>query len=59
MPDENKPGDDRHDKFRQRRREFEQACCENMDEFGFEWVEEFTQNGARYLIPGNGTQIQK
>jgi cbb3-type cytochrome oxidase subunit 3 len=29
-----------------RRKEFEQACCEYMDEFGFEWVEEFTLNGA-------------
>lgn len=48
MPAENKLGDDRHDKLRQRRREFEQACCEYMDEFGFEWVEEFTLNGARY-----------
>ena len=32
--------------LRQRRREFEQACCEYMDEFGFEWVEEFTLNRA-------------
>jgi len=46
MPDENKPGDDRHDKLRKSRREFEQACCNYMDEFGFEWVEEFTLNGA-------------
>jgi len=46
MPDENNPGDDRHDKLRQKRREFEQACCDYMDEFGFEWVEEFTLNGA-------------
>ena len=46
MPDENKPWDDRHDKLRKRRREFEQACCEYMEEFRFDWVEEFTLNGA-------------
>jgi hypothetical protein len=46
MSDENKPGNDRYDILRQRRREFEQACCEYMEEFGFEWVEEFTLNGA-------------
>ena len=46
MPDENKPGDDRHTKLRQRRRKFEQAGCDYMDEVGFEWVEEFTLNGA-------------
>ena len=46
MPDENKHGYDKHINLRQKRREFEQACCDYMDEFGFEWVEEFTLNGA-------------
>ncbi|MCG7849818.1 MAG: hypothetical protein MIO93_11670 [ANME-2 cluster archaeon] len=46
MPDGNKPGSDTHAKLTQKRREFEQACCDYMDEFGFEWVEEFTLNGA-------------
>ena len=46
MPDENKPEDDRHDKPRQRRREFEQACCEYMDEFGFEWVGVYAKRGV-------------
>jgi hypothetical protein len=46
VTDENKPEDGRYEKLKQNRRKFEQACCEYMEEFGFEWVEEFTLNGA-------------
>jgi hypothetical protein len=46
MSDENKTGDDINEKLRQRRKKFERACCEYIEEFGFEWIEEFTLNGA-------------
>ena len=46
MPDGNNPESDTHAKLTQKRRDFEQACCDYMEEFGFGWVEEFTLNGA-------------
>lgn len=46
MSGENDPESKNHAKLKQKRRQFEQACCEYMEEFGFEWVEEFTLNGA-------------
>jgi len=29
-----------------KKKQFEQSCTRYMEEFGFEWVEEFTLNGA-------------
>ncbi|MBW6517662.1 MAG: hypothetical protein K0A89_04070 [ANME-2 cluster archaeon] len=45
MPERDNPECDTV-KLTQKRREFEKACCDYMEEFGFEWVEEFTLNGA-------------
>lgn len=46
MSERDNPERDTYDKLTQKRREFEKTCCDYMEEFGFEWVEEFTLNGA-------------
>jgi len=38
--------DEKQDKRYNEIKEFDKKCIEYMDEFGFEWVEEFTLNGA-------------
>ncbi|MCL7413968.1 MAG: hypothetical protein M8353_10205 [ANME-2 cluster archaeon] len=46
MLKEDNPKRDIRAKLTQKRREFEKVCCDYMNEFGFQWVEEFTLNGA-------------
>lgn len=37
---------EKQDKRYNEKKEFDRKCVEYMDDFGFEWVEEFTLNGA-------------
>jgi hypothetical protein len=38
--------DEKQDRRYNDKKQFDRNCIEYMDEFGFEWVEEFTLNGA-------------
>ena len=38
--------DEKQNKLYNEKKEFDRKCVEYMDDFGFEWVEEFTLNGA-------------
>ena len=46
MPKEHEPEGSGKGNAANRRKEFEQACCDYIEEYGFGWVEEFTLNGA-------------